>query len=141
MKKNSFLAVVFNKCIKVFLNKQFAHRIVEHIYCPPKRNYLDISAFVEKNEWHWNIYNQAQMQILVSFLWICQVMTLSQSFNFFKCLIMSCFVVWWTNCVTLALFPSTTTTESSKSFNQFRPRVLIRLNGGVHWQLLHHITP
>ena len=50
MKKNSFLAVVFNKCIKVFLIKQFAHRIVENIYCPPKRNYLDISAFVEKNE-------------------------------------------------------------------------------------------
>ena len=38
LKKNSFPANLVDKCMKIFLNKQFSQKILEHLF--PKRNYL-----------------------------------------------------------------------------------------------------
>ena len=49
LKKNSFLTTLFDKCIKMFLNKQFTQKIVEHTV--PKKEvfivlpYLGMSIF------------------------------------------------------------------------------------------------
>ena len=38
LKKSSFPTTIVNKSIKVFFNKQFAHKFIEHT--APRRNYL-----------------------------------------------------------------------------------------------------